>query len=303
MSKAHWLALAALPGLGGVTLRKLLKEFGDVESIWDAAPEELAEIPRVTPEIANQLQRTPIEQWEEQVFALAEAEIDLLTWDDLRFPPRLRELHDAPVVLFMRGELRSDDADVVAIVGTRSPSAGAVDLTTGLARELAARGLTVVSGLALGIDTAAHVGALAEEEGRTIAVLGSGILNVHPRENSELAERIVQHGAVLSELLPNAPPRGPQLMARDRLISGLSQAVIVIEAETKSGSLDTARRAEKQGRLVFALPGSPGTDGLLRGGAIRLDPDASIDALAERIRSHPIPVSATAPPTKQQRLL
>jgi DNA processing protein len=303
MSKAHWLALATLPGLGGVTMRKMLKEFGDVESIWQATPEELAEIPRVTLATAVQLLHAPVEQLEEEIHSLEDEEIDLLTWDDRRFPSPLLALHDPPVVLFMRGRLKRDDAHAVAIVGTRAPSAEAVGFATHLARELATRGLTIVSGLALGIDTAAHVGALSAEEGRTIAVLGSGILSVHPKENSELAERIVQHGAVLSELLPNTAPRGPQLMARDRLISGLSQAVIVVEAGTKSGSLDTAHRAEKQARLVYAVPGSPGTDGLLRLGAKPVDAGISFDSLAEEISSHPVPPPVTAPPENQRRLL
>jgi DNA processing protein len=302
MSKGYWLALASIPGLGGVTMRKLLNQFGDVESIFRASPEELAAIPRVTPTMAEELRRAPIEEYEAELYALEDAEIDLLTWDDPRFPPTLRALNDAPIVLFMRGQLKRDDANAVAIVGTRTPSAEAVERATWVGRELAARGLTVVSGLALGIDTAAHLGALAAEEGRTIAVLGSGTLNIHPRENAPLAERIASRGAVLSELLPNAPPRGPQLMARDRIISGLSRAVIVVEAGTKSGSLDTAARAEKQGRLVYALPGSPGTDGLLRVGAKCLDTDSSLDALAEEIVHH-VPSGGARLSSGQERLL
>jgi DNA processing protein len=303
MSKAHWLALASVPGLGGVTLRKLLEQFGDVESVFNAEAQELAKIPRVTPNMAGQLHTTTIEQWEESVIALTETEIELLTWDDPRFPQSLLLLRDAPMVLFKRGTLGPQDQFAVAIVGTRAPSSEAVQLATSLARELAIRGLAVVSGLALGIDTAAHVGALAAEEGRTIAVLGSGLYNVHPKENAELAERIVQHGALLSELLPMTPPRGPQLMARDRLISGLSRAVIVVEAGTKSGSLDTAHRAEKQARLVYAVPGSPGTDGLLRVGAKQVDGATSLDALAEEIRHHPVPAPELPPSNEQPRLL
>jgi DNA processing protein len=210
------------------------------------------------------------------------------------------------VILFVRGAIKKGDENAVAIVGTRAASEGAIKIATMLAYELALRGLCVVSGLALGIDTAAHTGALDAEDGdtparmmpnlrgvragvsgRTIAVLGSGIRVIHPRENAELAERIAAHGAVLSELMPNAPPKGPQLMARDRLISGLSRAVIVVEASQKSGSMDTAERARKQGRLVYAVPGSEGTEGLLKGGARRLEADAmDFDALAEEIYTH-----------------
>lgn len=133
--------------------------------------------------------------------------------------------------------------------------------------ELAGRGLTVVSGMAAGVDTAAHRGALASQSGWTLAVLGSGIRVIHPHSNSGLAEKISSRGALLSELHPNAPPRGPQLMARDRIISGLSQVVIVVEAGLKSGSLDTASRGKKQGRPFYAVPGSEGTDYLVWEGA------------------------------------
>ncbi|MGB8646523.1 MAG: DNA-processing protein DprA [Anaerolineae bacterium] len=301
MSKAHWLALASLPGVGGVTARKLLERFGDVEGIFAALPEELAEVPRVTPEIAQAIATTALEQREEEIYGLAEEEIDLLTWEDARFPKLLRLLPDAPLVLYLRGRLSRDDAYAVAIVGTRTPSARAVELAQWLAGGLAERGLTVVSGLALGIDTAAHVGALDAEGGRTLAVLGSGIRVIHPRENLELAERIANRGALLSEFPPNAPPRGPQLMARDRITSGLSRAVIVVEAGTKSGSLDTAARSRKQGRLVYAVPGSPGTDGLLKTEARRLEDDPAaidLDDLAEVIRGHAVEATGRDAPVQ-----
>lgn len=299
MSKAHWLALASLSGLGGATAKKLIEQCGDVESIFDATDEQLLEIPRVTETMVENLRALNPEKFQEEIYALAEDEIDLLTWDDARFPHQLRELKDVPVILFVRGAMKTGDENAVAIVGTRAASDGAIEIATTLARELALRGLCVVSGLAMGIDTAAHVGALDAEDGRTIAVLGSGIRVIHPRENAELAERIASHGAVISELMPNAPPRGPQLMARDRLISGLSRAVIVVEASVKSGSLDTAERARKQGRLVYAVPGSEGTEGLLKGGARRLDADAvDFDALAEEIYTHKIEKEKPIAPTQ-----
>lgn len=289
MSKSHWLALASLSGLGGATAKKLIEQFGDVESVFDATDEQLLAIPRVTETMVENLRALHPEKFEDEIYALAQDDIDLLTWDDARFPKRLRELKDAPVILFVRGAMKKGDENAVAIVGTRAASEEATKIATTLAYELALRGLCVVSGLALGIDTAAHVGALDVEDGRTIAVLGSGIRVVHPRENAELAERIASHGALLSELMPNAPPKGPQLMARDRLISGLSRAVIVVEAGQKSGSMDTAERARKQGRLVYAVPGSEGTEGLLKGGARRLEiEDVDFDSLAEEIYAHKI---------------
>lgn len=302
MSKVYWLALASLSGLGGATARKLIEQFGDVKAVFDATDEQLLEVPRVTETMVEGLRALRPEKFDDEIYALAEEDIDLLTWDDARFPPALRALKDAPVILFMRGSLNKADENAVAIVGTRTASEGGLQLATILARELALRGLCVVSGLALGIDTAGHTGALDAEDGRTIAVLGSGVRVIHPRENAELAERIVSHGALLSELMPNTPPRGPQLMARDRLVSGLSRAVIVVEASQKSGSLDTAERARKQGRLVYAVPGSEGTEGLLKGGAARLDgEDVDFDALADAIYTHT--EAQDKPPAPQQGTL
>lgn len=282
MADAHWLALTTVNGIGGVTARKLIERFGDVEAIFEAAPEELIEIPRVTEAMAAQILAAPIEQLEGELLSLNDEGIDLLTWDDARFPNRLRPLPDAPMVLFMRGAVKRSDDNAVAIVGTREPSPAAVELAHTIGRDLAARDLTIVSGLALGIDTAGHRGAI--ETGRTIAVLGSGIRFIHPKENAELAEQIIGCGAILSELHPNTPPKGQNLMARDRIISGLSRTVIVIEAGEKSGSLDTAAKAKKQGRVVYAVPGSAGTDQLIASGARAIDPAAlDVDALATEI--------------------
>jgi DNA processing protein len=287
MSNAHWLALTTVNGIGGVTARKLIERFGDVEAIFEASPEELIEIPRVTETMAAQILAAPIGQLENELLSLGDEGIELLTWDEDRFPSPLRSLPDAPMVLFMRGALRRSDDKAVAIVGTREPTRSAVELAHTIGRELAARDLTVISGLALGIDTAGHRGAI--ETGRTIAVLGSGIRHIHPRGNIELAEQIVGCGAILSELHPNTPPKGQNLMARDRLISGLSRAVIVVEAGEKSGSLDTASKAIKQGRSVYAVPGSAGTDQLIVGGAQRLDLSTiNFDQLVAEINEPPV---------------
>jgi len=295
MANAHWLALTTVSGIGGVTARKLIERFGDIESIFEAPPGELIEVPRVTEAMAAQILAAPIEQLESELLSLNDEGIDLLTWDDARFPTLLRPLPDAPMVLFMRGMLKRTDDNAVAIVGTREPTGSAVEVAQSIGRELAARGLTIVSGLALGIDTAGHRGAL--ETGRTIAVVGSGIRHIHPRENIELAEQIVGGGAILSELHPNTPPKGQNLMARDRIISGLSRAVVVVEAGEKSGSLDTASKAIKQGRLVYAVPGSAGTDQLLASGALRIDPAAiDFDQLAAELNQPP----TDAPATPQQ---
>ncbi|MEJ2709204.1 MAG: DNA-processing protein DprA [Anaerolineales bacterium] len=301
MTTTHWLALAFTRGVGGVTVRKMLERFGNVESIFNASPEELAQVPRVTPEIAQQLLATPLEQLDAELLSLGDEGIQVLTWEDEAYPMRLRNLHNAPFILFLRGALLAADDLSVAIVGTRHPSSQSITLAETIAKELAERGLTIVSGLAEGIDTASHRGALASRRGRTLAVLGSGIRVIHPRANVDLSIRVAQRGALLSEFHPNAPPRGPQLMARDRIISGLSRAVIVVEAGAKSGSMDTASRAQKQGRRVYAIPGSLGTDKLLVENAFPLIPEnVDFDQLADELSQ----LSQVEPPSepKQGRL-
>jgi DNA processing protein len=287
MSKLHWLALSTIPGIGGVTARRLVERFGSAEAVLNAPAEELQRVPRLTTEIITRLRAVSLDALEAELAALADEGLRVVAWDDTDYPANLRQVGDAPPVLFMRGELLSADAQAVAIVGTRRPTPQAVTLTETLARELAQRGLTVVSGLALGIDTAAHRGALQAAGGRTLAVLGSGLRVIHPRENISLAETIARRGALLSEFHPDTPARGPSLMARDRIVSGLSRAVIVVEAGEKSGSLDTAARAGQQGRLLFAMPGSPGTQALLAEGAEPLNLlIADLDGLSRRICHH-----------------
>jgi DNA processing protein len=284
MSTAHWLALTQIAGIGGVTARRLLERFGSIESVFEATVEELAGVPRVSERVAREIREAPLGQLEAELWTLCDEGISILTWDDDAYPANLRAAADAPPLLFLRGDVREGDRRAVAIVGTRQPSPAASQIAETLGRELANRGLTVVSGLARGIDTAAHEGALGAG-GRTLAVLGSGLRVIHPRENSELAGRIVSQGAVLSELHPGAPPAGRQLMARNRIVTGLSKAVVVVEAGERSGSLDAAKRARKQGRLVYAVDnGSAGTSRLLSEGAEPLpSQDIDYDDLAERL--------------------
>jgi len=287
MSKVHWLALSTLRGVGSVTIRKLVERFGNVEAILDAPDADLLLVPRITSDVVARLRAISLDDLEAELTSLADEGLQVLTWDDALYPLNLRQVPDAPPLLFMRGELQGRDRRAVAIVGTRQPTPRAARLAETLGRELAARGLTIVSGLAVGIDTAAHRGALQAKDGRTLAVLGSGLRAIHPRQNIPLAERIVRQGALLSELTPNTRARGANLMARDRIISGLSLAVIVVEAKGKSGSLDTANKARRQERLLFAVPGSPGTDSLLASGAQALElPVIDFDRLSQRINEH-----------------
>jgi DNA processing protein len=284
MSKVHWLALSAVPGIGGVTARRLADKFGGAAKVFDASVEELVAVPRITPEIAAALQDVSFDDFESAIDDLSGDGIQVVTWEDDEYPANLRLADDAPPLLFMLGELSDADENAIAIIGTREPSAQSAEFATDLARELAARGVTIVSGLAAGIDTAAHQGALQADGGRTLAVLGSGVRVIHPRENRNLAEAVVGHGVLMSEFQPNTPPSGPNLMMRDRVISGLSKAVIVVEAGVRSGSMDTAIRARKQGRIVFAVPGSPGTDDLILSGAEVIDPaNADVDQIIARL--------------------
>ncbi len=286
MNEVYWLALSAIPGIGGKTAKRLIERFGSLPAAFEASDDELASIPRMSAEMIAGIKSAPLDQLDDELCDLRSDDIRMLTWDDEDYPANLLKADDAPPILFLRGTLTADDDRAVAVIGTREPSERSVELARRLAREFARRGFTITSGLALGIDAAAHEGAL-EAEGRTLAVLGSGVRQIHPRSHRPLAERVVESGGLLSELHPNTPVQARNLMARDRIISGLSLAVVVVEAGLKSGSLDTASKAKKQGRLVMAVPGSPGTDELITGGAVVIDPDsANIDALCERIDSH-----------------
>jgi len=282
MSTAYWLALTQIAGIGGVTVRKLMDRLGGIEAIFEADVEELVGVPRVSEQAALAIHESDIDRLEMELLNLCDEGIGVLTWDDDDYPVNLRAASDAPPLLFLQGDLLQQDLQAVAIVGTRQPSPEGADIARGLARELASQGFTIISGLALGIDTAAHEGALSCG-GRTLAVLGSGLRVIHPRSNIELAERIAADGALLSEVPPNAPPRGHQLMARDRITSGLSKAVIVVEAAERSGSLDTALKARKQKRLVCAVDiGSEGTSKLLATGAVSISTDdIDFDQLAD----------------------
>ena len=202
----------------------------------------------------------------------AEAEgIQVLAWDDPRFPVALLATSDLPPALWYRGTLDALRAPAVAIVGSRAASAVALETAQRIGADLAARGITVVSGLARGVDSAAHRGAL--ETGRTIAVLGSGVDYIYPAEHAKLAADIARDGLVVSEYPPRTPPLPFQFPMRNRIISGLSRAVIVIEANEKSGSLITAACALEQGRDVMAVPGNVlsgrnrGAHALIRDGA------------------------------------
>lgn len=206
--------------------------------------------------------------------------IDAIPWNDSRFPISLLPLEDCPPAIWVRGSLTCLDAPLVAIVGSRAATAVALETATRLGADLAAEGVTVVSGLARGVDSAAHRGAL--KHGSTVAVLGSGLDRIYPREHRRLAEEIAQRGVVISEHPPGTPPLAFHFPLRNRLISGLSRAVVVVEASEQSGSLITAACALEQGRDVMAVPGNVLT-GRNRGGHALIRDGAKIVECADDI--------------------
>ncbi|MFZ5452276.1 MAG: DNA-processing protein DprA [Thermodesulfobacteriota bacterium] len=253
--KLPWLALRSIPGVGLVLFQRLVQALGSPAGVFEAGIPELRSLKGVTPAIAKAI--TSFKDWdrvEAQISRLAAAGAQVLTQDDPRFPARLLNIPYPPPYLFIRGALEAEDAQAVALVGTRAASYYGLKTCRHLAGALASRGWRVVSGLARGIDTAAHQGAL-EKGGRTLAVLGCGLDVVYPPENKKLYQQIPEQGALISEFPLGTPPEGRNFPVRNRLISGLSWAVVVVEAGDKSGTHITVQYALDQGREVLAVPG------------------------------------------------
>lgn len=284
MAKVHWLALSSLPGVGAVTVHKMVERFGSIEAVFEATDSELVTIRRITIDVLEKLRALSLSSLEQEILDLDDEGINVISYEDDEYPANLKDIRDSPPILYMRGQLSDIDSQAISIVGTRTPSDEKRAFTRQLGEEMARRGLTVVSGLALGVDTAAHEGALQGESGRTMAVLGSGLRRIHPKQNLELAAAITGRGALLSEVAPNTSPQGSHLMARDRIVSGLGLATVVAEANLRSGSVNAGGRARRQRRLLLAVPGSPGTDMLIAEGAESIDPEkVDFDQLAQRI--------------------
>jgi DNA processing protein len=259
----HWVALALIPGVGARTFHRLLQRFGSPERVFTASRrtlEEIAALKRTSIEAITS--RTAVEKsTRRELGRIRELNLRLLRWGTPEYPPLLSNIPDPPALLYVKGHLTLDDQRAVAVVGSRHPSAYGLTVCKKLCVELAWQGWTVVSGMARGIDSAAHLGAL-EGGGRTLAVLGTGLDVVYPTENRRLYERIVGSGAVISELPLGTPPDPGNFPVRNRLISGLALGVVVVEATAKSGSLITAGMALEQGRQVFAVPGPLDREGV-----------------------------------------
>ncbi len=273
--KEFWVAFNKVPGIGSTRLARLIETCGSVEAAWKAPIQELRSVGLDKRSLENLLEARRTINPAAEVEKVEKAGINMLTWDDANYPANLRQLETRPPLLYARGQMIEEDEWAVAIVGTRRASAYGREVAHKLATELAHNKITVISGLALGVDAIAHRAAL-DAGGRTIAVLGSGVDQLYPAQNRKLALEMLKRGAVVSEYPVGTLPAASNFPPRNRIISGLSRGVIIVEAGKKSGALITANYAAEQGREVFAVPGSilhPGSSGcnaLIQSGATPL---------------------------------
>jgi DNA processing protein len=268
----YWIGFNLIQGIGPAKFFLLLNHFGDLERAWEASASELAVAGldrRSVEAIASRRSQISLEA---ELDRLEQYKVKVITWNDPQYPRRLKEIDSSPPVLYVRGSLLTDDECCIAIVGTRRASAYGRQSAEELAGDLARNGITIVSGLARGIDTVAHEASL-QAGGRTIAVSACGLDMVYPSSNAALARRIIEQGALISEFPLGATPRAEHFPLRNRIISGMSLGVLVVEAGERSGALITAHQAAEQNREVFAVPGnifsssSKGTNNLIQEGA------------------------------------
>ena len=288
-----WIGLSMVQEIGPVWGRKLMASFGSPEKIFNADTAELLSVKGISRERVENIRK--FSQWDEvEKYArvIETKGISVVPCQDDRYPEALKNLEDAPLLLYIKGQYNPDDRFAIGVVGSRDHTPYGESVTQRIAGELAASGFTVVSGLARGIDTLSHKSALAAG-GRTIAVLGSGADVYYPPENRGLSERIASSGCVISEFLPGTMPNRENFPRRNRLISGLSLGILVVEATDNSGSLITAGYALEQNKEVFAVPGnitsrnSEGTNKLIKQGAkIVLKTDDIVEELAPVLKGY-----------------
>jgi len=252
-----WLTLTLVPGVGTTAFIQLLARFRTPGNVLRASQGELEDV--VGRKLAGRIvQYTDVADTAGQEAAITKHGVQVITLEDPMYPLRLAEIYDPPLLLFVRGDIRPEDDRCVAIVGTRRASSYGLRAAEAFARDLASRGVTVVSGMASGIDAAAHRGAI-DGGGRTIAVLGNGVDVTYPRQHEELMQDIIRHGCVMSQFAMGVEPSPGHFPYRNRIISGMSMGTLIVEAPERSGALITARRAAEQGREVFAVPGAIGS--------------------------------------------
>ncbi|MDI6783195.1 MAG: DNA-processing protein DprA [bacterium] len=268
-----WLILRAIVEIGDIRFRYLIDRFGSPEAVLRASLSALSEVKGIDRKIAQGIieQKRTLDP-EKEIAVAKQHNVDIVTYLDPEYPSNLKTIFDYPSILYIQGKLVPEDAQAIAIIGSRRATTYGALTARKLAQDLVCAGVTVVSGFARGIDTEAHLGAI-ESHGRNIAVLGSGIDICYPRENKGLRDKIIQSGAIISEFPLGIPPDAPNFPRRNRIISGLSLGVVIVEASDKSGALLTAGHALDQNRLVFAVPGnvtaatSRGTNKLIQQGA------------------------------------
>ena len=270
----YWVALNTVDGLGPVTFRRLLKYFGSAKNAWEADVGELQKLNLTSKLLENFLYTRKNADLTTTMERLGKLSVEVITISSPDYPPLLKQIYDPPFVLYVRGEIEAQDELAMAFVGSRKMTRYGLEVTENLVQNLVAHGLTIVSGLAFGVDVASHQAAL-DAGGRVIAVLASGVDVITPTSNTFLAERILKEGrgAIISEHPLGTTPQRYFFPVRNRIISGLALGTVVVEATEKSGTAHTARAALEQGREVFAVPGSifsplsVGTHNLIKQGA------------------------------------
>jgi DNA processing protein len=296
-----WLALALTPGLGARMAGKLLTAFGSPDAIFNASLTAL-EGQRLPAAVAQAIHtRRPLSDAAKELAQAQAAGCRLLTWDEPEYPSRLREIYDPPPLLYVLGNTELLNRHVLAIVGARRPTPYGNQMAERLAKDLAARGLVIASGLARGIDASAHRGALSSGSGSTIAVLGCGIDVVYPKENKKIFEEIEKRGAIITEFPMGTFPAPQNFPIRNRIISGMALGVVVVEGAQYSGSLITARLAMEFGREVYGVPGNAtqpssfGPNQLIKQGAKLVTSwEDVVEELPTPVRAELVPVEAAS---------
>lgn len=269
-----WLALERIPRVGPLTIARLYDAFGSPRAAMEANPREIRQRAGLSEKLAHVIAdfRPPRDDIVREMEILRKLDARIISRWDEDYPPNLKEIYDPPALLFVRGVIISQDSRAVAVVGARNPTCYGLDMTEQISGDLIREGITLISGLARGIDTACHKAAL-KGGGRTIGVLGCGLDVSYPRENKDLIEEMAKAGAVISEFRPGVAPLATNFYRRNRIVSGLAKGILVVEATLNSGSLITAAHALDQNRDVFAVPGnvmnkrSSGPHHLLKQGA------------------------------------
>lgn len=310
LERKYWIAFARIPRVGRVRVGQLEDHFGTLEAAWSASAGELRSAGLDATTVATVIDERSRIDPDDELERLERAGVRALTTHDEGYPPRLREIFDRPPVLFVRGTLTPADEWAVAVVGTRRVSVYGRQAAEEMARGLAMNRVTVVSGLARGVDAIAHRAAL-EAGGRTIAVLACGLDLVYPPEHKRLAEQIIEQGALISDYPIGTQPRSEFFPRRNRILSGVSLGVLIVEGDVKSGAMITARQALEQNREVFAIPGSVyspnsrGTNKLIQDGEAKLTIEVQdiLEELNLTMASHQIEMAELVPADETESVL